>query len=271
MTMASKSPKVAGGKSQTIERAALILSCFSNSEPYLTLNELASRLGLNPSTTYRYVNTLQAAGLLERDEHRRGYRLGLGVIELAGLALDQIEVRKQALDEMDRLHEQTELLVNLAVPFQGDVLHIAHSAPKDWPRWKTTLGRRSVAYCTALGKVLLAYTPWEEVRRNIEHNGWRPCTQRSIQDFDRLQTELERVREQGFSVDDEERAAGISCIGVPIRDHSGHVIAALSVSGTTKGLTPNVRSQVLPRLLEAANRISLRLGNSDVVAYLGST
>jgi IclR family transcriptional regulator, KDG regulon repressor len=256
------------GKTQTIERAALILACFSPEEPHLTLADLAAKLGVNQSTVYRYVATLQAAGLLERDPRRGGYRLGLRVIELSNIALNQSEVRKQALDEMDRLRDELNLLVNLGVLFEGDVLHIAHSVPGHWPRWYTTVGRRAVAHCTALGKVLLAAQPWPEVRQLVERYGWRPYTPNSIQDFDRLRDELAEVRERGYAVDDQERSRGTVCLGAPIRDYSGEVVAALSVSGKVDKLTPEFRERTVPRVLEVADRISFRLGYHSGSAYL---
>lgn len=254
--------------SQSIERAGLILACFSETTPQLTLADLAARLDLSPSTVYRYVATLQAAGLLERDGRRGGYRVGLRVIELAGIALNQIEARKQALDEMDRLRDAVDLLVNLAVLFEGDVLHVAHSAPRHVPRLFTALGRRAVAHCTALGKVLLAHRPWEEVTRRIEQYGWRPYTERSIRTYDRLRRELAAVRERGYAVDIEERRAGVACIAAPIRNHAGEVVAALSVSGTTEKLHPAAREAILPAVREAADRISFRLGYAATAAYL---
>jgi IclR family transcriptional regulator, KDG regulon repressor len=252
-------------RSQTIERAAFVLSCFSPSEPYLSLSQLAAKLDLHPSTVYRYVTTLEAAGLLERGEQRRGYRLGLGVVGLAALVLNHLDVRKEALDEMDRIRDDTGLIVNLAMLFQGDVLHIAHAAPAGWPRWKTTPGRRAVAHCTALGKVLLAHSPWESVEEAIKQHDWRPYTPNSIQSFERLADELERVREQGYAIDDEERAPGIMCFAAPLRDYTGRVAASISVSGPRGHMVEN-QPTVLARLMDGANRISVRLGGSDMVA-----
>ena len=266
----TQTPKVRKTKNQTIERAAPILSCFTAEKPHWALAELAAKLDMTSSTTYRYVAALQDARLLERDEKRGGYRLGLGVIELAYVVLNQMEVRKQALDEMDALRDKFDLLVNLAVLVEGegDVLHIAHSVPKDWPRWHTTVGRRAVAHCTALGKMLLAYQSWSEVQKTIEKYGWRPYTRHSIQDFPRLETELAETRQRGYSMDIEERNIGTVCLAAPIRDYSGAVIASLSVTGKAEELAPEHRSQILPRVLEAANRISFQLGNHNTSAYL---
>jgi DNA-binding IclR family transcriptional regulator len=256
------------GESQTVARAGLILACFSSEEPHQTLAELAAKLGLNQSTVYRYVAALQTAGLLERDGRRGGYRLGPRVIELSNVALNQSEVRKQALDEMDPLRDRLSMLVSLGVLLEGDVLHIAHAVPAHWPRWYTTVGRRAVAHCTSLGKVLLAARPWPEVRQLVERHGWRPYTPNSIQGFDRLEQELALIREQGYAIDNEERKAGTACLGAPIRDYSGEVVAALSVSGKAGKLSPEFRAEILPHLREAADRISLRLGYHGSSAYL---
>ncbi|MDP9364367.1 MAG: hypothetical protein M3Q10_09130 [Chloroflexota bacterium] len=121
--------------------------------------------------------------------------------------------------------------------------------------------------CTALGKVLLAHRSWPEVRTLIERHGWRPYTPHSIQEFDRLEADLAGIRERGYGQDDQERAIGSACLAAPIRDHAGQVAAALSVTGTTGTLPPQRRAEVLPRVLAAANRVSLRLGHHDTLAY----
>src|SRR4029450_4482631 len=110
--------------------------------------------------------TLEDAGLLVRNQGG-GYRLGLPGIELAGIAPNQNEVRKHALDEMERLGDGGDLLTNLAVLLDGDVLHLAHSAPKAVPRMYTALGRRAVPHCTSLGTGLLAHHPWDASRAEL--------------------------------------------------------------------------------------------------------
>ena len=255
-------------KSQSIDRAASILTCFTSETPHLSLAALAERLSLNQSTAYRYVSTLEAAGLLERDAHLGGYRLGLRVIELSHVALNQNEVRKHGLEESDLLRDELNVLVSLAVLFEGDVLHIAHSVPDHWPRWHTTVGRKAVAHCTSLGKVLLAYKPWEAVQALIEETHWRPYTDKSIRDFDRLHEDLKLTRERGFALDMEERNRSTICLGAPIRDYRGEVIAALSISAKIEKLSVESLIELAPRVCEAANRISFRLGFQQSSAYL---
>ncbi len=258
-----------GAKSQTIDRAVLILTCFSDAEPSLTLSEIATRLDLNQSTAYRYLSTLQNAGLLTRNASGGGYRLGLRMVELAGIALNQIEVRREALPEMDVLRDRLQFLVNLAVldVEGGDIIHIAHSAPPGWPPRATTPGRRAVAHGTALGKMLLAHRPWPEVRTMIERNGWRPYTDRSIQRFEVLEEELAAIRVRGFSLDDRERAPDSLCLGAPIRNRSDQVIASLSLTGTTQTIPLERHEELIASLMNVAGKISYRLGHPGTVAY----
>jgi len=254
---------------QTIARAALVLACFSSERPHLKLAELADLIGLSQSTTYRYLSALESGGLVMRDPQKGGYRLGLKVIELAGIAINQVEARKHALDDMDRLSADTGLLVNLAVLFEGDVLHIAHVAPPGVPRAFTSLGRRAVAHCTSLGKALLADLPTEQVHGIIDRYGWRPYTERSIRDFERLDAELQRIRTVGYALDLGERRPGVVCAGAVIRDFSGQAAAAVSVSAADNRYGPEaIEAEIAPEVVAAAERISFRMGHQSTAAFL---
>jgi IclR family acetate operon transcriptional repressor len=159
-------------------------------------------------------------------------------------------------------------LTNLGVLIEGDVLHLAQSPTKDIPRMYTVIGRRAVAHCTALGKVLLASRPWAEVRALIRQYGWRPYTPHSIRNFQQLQEELEKVNKEGYAVDREERRLGVRCVAAPIRDRGGTVIAAVSASSTADRLNKELIAGVLPSVIDTAHRISFRLGHQVNPALL---
>jgi DNA-binding IclR family transcriptional regulator len=261
--------KPTGGtrKSQTVERAGLVLACFSASKPQLTLAELAEQLELNQSTVYRYALALQGAGLLERDERRGGYRLGLRVVELAGIVLNQLEVRKQALDEMDHLRDDLDLDVSLGVLFEGDVLILAQSFRKDLPALYTGMGRRQPAHSSGMGKLLLAQLSDADALAIVEQYGWRPMTDKSIGTPEGLYDALRATRQHGYAVANEEVRLGIFGLAYPVRDFSGEVKAALGVTGRFPLLEDAQRERVLARLQVAANRISFRLGFHDEGPY----
>jgi DNA-binding IclR family transcriptional regulator len=107
---------------------------------------------------------------------------------------------------------------------------------------------------------MLAHRPWPDVQSLIERYGWRPYTRQSIQDLERLQAELASARERGYALDREERRREVACVAAPIRDYSGAVIAALSASGQLSRFEPPHLEPLILRIVNTANRISLRLG-----------
>jgi len=253
--------------SRSTERAVALLTCFTPEAPRRRVADLAEQLGMHPSSVYRYVMALEAADLLERDVDG-GYRLGLGVLELSSIVLRDLDVRRFALDELDRLSSETDLLANLGMLKAGKVIHVAHAFPPGWPRWNMDLGHAAIAHCTSLGKVLLAALPWEEALQHAEQVGWRGYTASSLHDSAALKAELEEVTRRGYAVDNEERSAGAMCVGVPIRGQNGDVRAAMSISGTTTRIQELGVEECAAKLLMAARRVSSQLGSRDRFAYL---
>jgi IclR family transcriptional regulator, KDG regulon repressor len=256
------------GGSRSTERAVALLTCFTPETPRRRVADLAEQLGMHASSVYRYVMALEAAGLLERDVDYGGYRLGLGVLELSSIVLRELDVRRFALDELDRLSDETGLLANLGMLKAGKVIHVAHAFPPGWPRWNMDLGHAAIAHCTSLGKVLLAALPWEEALQHAEQVGWDGYTASSLRDSAALKAELEEVTRRGYAVDNEERSEGAMCVGVPIRGQNGDVRAAMSISGTTTRIKELGVEECAAMLQIAARRVSTQLGSRDRFAYL---
>lgn len=247
---------------KTIDGALRILSLYNHAEPEWTVRGIADRIDVPYSTAYRYVTTLEGSGYLVR--HPTGtFRLGLPLVELAGVALNQLDVRVRGIAHLDHLADATGLNANLAILDGGDTFHIAYAVRSAVPRMYTALGRRAVAHCTSLGKSILAYRPFDEVRRIIETHGWRPYTPNSIQSFDALERELADIRARGYSLDLGERSPGTRCVAAPVRDRSGYVVAAVSVSGPQARLSDERLGDLAPIVVEHANLISYHLGYDD--------
>ncbi len=254
---AQQPPQVA----QTVERALAVLALFRHEQPDLSATEIATQLNLHPSTAHRLLATFEAAGYVQRVPRTGHYKLGLKIVELTGIALNQMELVRHSLAELDSLRDTLNLNANLAVLFQGDVFHLAYAVRSDTPRLYTTVGRRAVAHCTALGKVLLAAQPRVTVHDDIERRGWRPYTPHSIQDMDTLNGCLDSVVIQGYACDMEERNVGTACVAAPVRDYTRQVIAAISVSGSPHQLEPPRRDTVIRTVVDHANRISRKMGD----------
>lgn len=254
---------------QTVVRALGLLAAFSEQRPVLGLQDLAEYSGLHPSTVFRHISALAGAGFIEPASEAGGYRLGLGVVELASVALNGMDVRKHAIPEAVQLRDETKLLTNVAVLSRGDVVHIVSMAPPDVPYVYTEFGRRAAAHCTALGKSILANMDFDEVLAAVEAFGWRPYTANSITNAETLKRELETIRANGYAIDDEERRPGICCVAAPIFDRSHRVVASISLSTRLdRRSQQSLRDELAPAVRAAADRISYRLGDSESGAYL---
>lgn len=251
-------PVQATGK--TIACALAVLGLFNYAAPEWTIPDIARALRIPYSTAYRYVTTLEAGDFLVRHRPGAAYRLGLPVIELAGVALNQLDVRVQGLSHLDHLADATGLNANMAVLHGGDVFHIAYAVRSAVPRMYSALGRRAVAHCTALGKGMLADLPFAEVRRRVERYGWRPYTPASLRGFAELERALTEVRERGYALDQGERRRGGCCVAAPIHGRSGRVIAAISVSGSEATLRGERLHAVIAAVTEHAGLIAYRMG-----------
>jgi len=243
----------------TIDKALDLLECFSIREPRLTTAEIGKRLGLSTSTLYRYLNAMEEKGYLEKEPGTNRYVIGLHIVELAGIALSRLEVRRHGQVELDALASVLDMNANLGVLYQGDVMHIGFSVRTEVDRMYAVIGRRTAAHCTAMGKTLLAFLPRADAHWNISSYGWRPINEFSINDFGRLDMEMDWIEQHGYAVDRGEVNPKTWCVAAPVRDISGKVIAAMSISSSKERVQPNLE-RISQSVIYHAERLSLRLG-----------
>jgi DNA-binding IclR family transcriptional regulator len=244
-----------------IDRAFRLLSSFSAAQSELTLDQLVLASGLPRSTAHRLANQLADHGALERSG--RAWRLGIRMFELGQLVPQQQRLRDAALPYMEDLYELTHETVQLAVLDGPYVVYIEIlSGHKKVPS-PSRRGGRMPAYCTAVGKVLLAFS--DEARQTLPPPGTAlpSRTPNTITDTAALIKELHEVRRTGLAFDREEAAIGLTCVAAPVLVAGGTALAALSVSmpaGAT--LTP---SRVAPAVRFAALSLSRQLKDHGVV------
>jgi DNA-binding IclR family transcriptional regulator len=252
--------------SQTVERALGILMCFSDSQPQQRVSELAGASGLPQSTVSRLMKTLEALGFVE--QHDSGmYQLGPEVIRLAGVALNQIPLRNEAMVELSNTAAEIGLAANLAVLRKDALFYLGSAEGPKAPKHFTMIGRRGPLHCTGMGKVLLAWLDVgsrAEILDRIEYTRYTPHT---IDNKSDLMQELEEARQRGYAIEREELAFGRACIAAPIYDAAGRVIAATSISGPLRALDLDTNERDLAqRILELADRISQRMGKVSVTS-----
>jgi IclR family pca regulon transcriptional regulator len=252
--------------SQSLERGLAVLRCFTPEHPELGITDFASKLKLSKSTVHRYASTLVALGYLEQPSTSRKYRLDLGVADLGMTALNSTGLRDHACSFLEELRQATGHTVSMAVLNGTNIryLHRLHSFRSEQTRIDLDIhpGSTLPAYCTSMGKVLLANLPDDERNRRIDEMGdLIRHAQKTITSKRALHQELTQIRETGLAINDEEYAPEIISIAAPVRDEADDVIAAINMTAHTSLIS---RDQLVktcgPQLINTADLLSARLG-----------
>lgn len=247
--------------STSVIRAFAILDILSaQGKNGLPLTDTAHLLRMSKSTTHRYLITLEKLGAVERDEQDR-FRLGLKVVELAGLVLSQNSLHKQSEPFLNELADRTRETIHLAVPIGIEVVYIDKVDSPRSLRMFSRIGSRAPMYCTALGKAILAYSNSTLVDEVLEA-GLSPHTPHTITTRDALLADLKKVRQRGYALDAQENELGVCCIGTPIFDYSGQVVGAISISGPAERMTAARQREFGPAIRDTGLRLSKRMGYS---------
>ena len=250
--------------SQSLERGLAILGCFTPARPVLGIADIADDLGMSRSTTHRYVITLVALGYLEQGASRK-YRLGLRVTDLGMSALNSTGLREHAHAYLEELRQRTSYTASLGVLDGADVLYVDRVASFRRGQGSSELnihpGSRLPAYCTAMGKLLLANLPESEQRELIAGVKLAKRGPNTITSKKALREELEEVKAAGFAVNDKELSADLYAIAAPVRNESREVVAAINLSASSAMISLEEMVDALgPHLVSTADRISARLG-----------
>ncbi|HTU79842.1 MAG TPA: IclR family transcriptional regulator [Solirubrobacteraceae bacterium] len=250
--------------SQSLERGLAILGCFTPKRPVLGIADIADELGMSRSTTHRYVITLVALGYLEQGASRK-YRLGLRVTDLGMSALNSTGLREHAHPYLEELRQRTSYTTSLGVLEGTDVLFVDRVRSFRRGQGKVDLnlhtGSRVPAYCTAMGKLLLASLPEAEQRDLIATMKLTKHGPNTIMGKKALREELDEIAAAGFAVDDEEFAAGLYAIAAPVRNEARDVVAAAGLTAHSSIISLEELVDALgPHLVSTADRISARLG-----------
>jgi IclR family KDG regulon transcriptional repressor len=244
----------------SVQRAIDILNLFDSQFPELGTTEIAKALGLHKSTTASLVYTLEANGYLNQNPNSRKYRLGFRLIERAAALLNQVEIRQIAHPCLLELHKQVDETVNLGVLDGMDIVFVERLLGTKTLGMRSDIGKRAPAHSSAMGKAILSCLPVADVQAMIEKHGLCALTPRTITDPGQFLLELDRVREQGFGLDDEEGELGGRCVAAPIFDHTGQPVAGVSVSVPTPRLPLDRVPSLGVLVREMAKSISRHLG-----------
>jgi IclR family transcriptional regulator, pca regulon regulatory protein len=250
--------------SQSLERGLAILGCFTPERPVLGIADISDDLGMSRSTTHRYAITLVALGFLEQGASRK-YRLGLRVTDLGMSALNSTGLREHARPYLEELRQRCSYTVSLAVLDGPEILYVDRARSFRRGQNKIDLNLRPgsclPAYCTSMGKVLLANLPEAEKRDLIDDVTLVRRGPNSITSKKSLRTELEHVLDEGLAVNDEELSQGLISMAAPIYQEDREVVAALNMAAHTSMVSiEDMVDRLAPHLVSTADQISARLG-----------
>ncbi|UPA27167.1 IclR family transcriptional regulator [Shinella oryzae] len=236
-----------------------VLDCFSRDDRSLTVLEISKRTKLPRTTVHRIVGSLKALGLIDQDRDREKYRLGLKLFELGNTVLANMDVQREASESMATLVNKTGQSVHLGV-FDGfEIVMVERADSKIGQLNRVVTLESAAAYCSATGKAALAFQPQAVVDRIIQH-GFTALTPNTITSGKQLMDELELIRTRGYSIDDAEYEEWRRCVAAPIRNATGRVFAAISVTGKKEEFTDATVRQYASLVIAQADQISRRLG-----------
>lgn len=246
----------------SVRNAARVLKSFSSRSRDYGVTELAHALDLSTSTTHRLLRTLQDEHLVEQDKATGRYRLGLAVYDLIAASSAGYDLSEAVLPPMTVLRNRTGETTQLAVLDGREVVYVERLGSTHSLRMFLDVGRRNWAHSTSTGKLLLAHLEPAVLARTLK--GWDlPArTVHTITDKALLRKELDEIRHQGWAHNVEEAELGATSIAGPVRDGSGHVVAALSVAGPT-GRMAGSTSEITRAVVEACAVASRRLGHHE--------
>jgi DNA-binding IclR family transcriptional regulator len=245
---------------QVVDRVVDILEAFPRLGPELGVSDVSRALDLKKATTHRLLASLLRRGLVAQDPVTRRYRLGIKLWELGVLATSQVDWVDRVKPYLRELAEATGETTHLAILNDGQVLYVDKVESSRSLRMPSQVGRRLPVHCTGVGKALVAFLPPDVFAATVSTVGLPAFTPNTITELRALQAELARVRERGYAVDHEEIEEGLVCIAAPIRDHTRHVVAAVSAAGPASRLRPETIPGHAQVVVETASRISEALG-----------
>jgi DNA-binding IclR family transcriptional regulator len=246
--------------SQTVLKALDVLECIALAEQPLSAAEAAKLCNLSRPTAYRLICTLAARGYVTQDDATH-YRLGTQALSLSQNVLDSLDLPELARSYLRQLSDITNETTYLSILDGHEILYVGKAESSQSLRTNTKIGSRNMLHCSSMGKAILAFLPESDQIRLIERLELIANTNNTITDRAALIEHLATVRTQKFAIDDEESEDGVRCVGAPIFDHTGHVLAAISVSGPAYRLSVSRLTALSSLVMDTAQTISGRLGH----------
>ncbi|MCF8092081.1 MAG: IclR family transcriptional regulator [Desulfotignum sp.] len=227
----------------------------------LSVSEAARLMDTNRAGSHRFISTLKDLGYVEKNSNNK-YQPTLKIMTLAQKVADRFEIRRMAKPHMHRLSMMYKETINLGLFKNQEIIHIDKIDSLEVLRMDSALGDKAPAYCTGLGKCILAFLPDHELDHYLNTVDRRPLAPNTITDKTDFLKELSRIRRNRYAIDDEEMTIGLRCIAVPIFDHNNYPAYALSISGPAMRLTHRALEDIKDNILKVSEDLSRKMGNA---------
>lgn len=242
-----------------LQRGLRLLHLFSESPRGLTAKQVAGLSRLPVSTVHRFLANLVTSGFLSCDGDG-SYHLGIACFAIGQAAVGQLDIRRLSLPYLKELNQQTRETIHLTVRHGLAAVYVEKLDSPEPLRIHSRIGAAVPLYCSAVGKVMLAYTPEEERERILPELTIKRLTQNTVGNLQELRAELYRVHKNGYACDLEENEMHIRCLAAPIWDHTGSVQSSVSITAPTVRMPVTRLRQLAPLIQSAGLQISRELG-----------
>jgi len=250
------------GTVQSIERGLDLLEALAVAQGGVGVVDLSSRVSLHTSTVHRLLSTLLARGYVSQDSQTGQYSLGPRVLPLAHAFQDHSEIRAIARRHLQSLMEATGETANLIFLDHAEAVYVDQVPSPRLVRMFAAIGRRVPLHSTGCGKVFLANMTSADRAQIVKERGLPKFTRHTITTIAKLEHEMAEIRRCGFAVDDQEHDEGVRCVAAPIRDHTGNVVAAISIAGPTTRVTKDRIPELSRLVMKISAQLSANLGHT---------
>ncbi|MCP3822425.1 IclR family transcriptional regulator [Streptomyces sp. A3M-1-3] len=251
----------AGGV-QSVDRAVSVLEILAQ-RGEAGVSEVAAEIDVHKSTAFRLLGALEARGLVEQAGERGKYRLGFGIVRLAGAVTGRLDIAQQSRPVCERLAEELGETVNVAVLESHYMINVYQVRGPGAVTAHNWVGQLTPLHATSSGKILLAQLPPKRRAELLAEAGLEKLTPQTLTSKARLAKSLDEAKERGYAITLEEFEIGLHAMAAPIRSRDGEVVAAVSASGPAYRFTEERMHELAPVLIQGAQQISHHLG------YLG--
>ncbi len=240
----------------SVKKAFKVLEAFTDERTELGVTQISELLKSHKSSISRVLMTLMAEGFVDKNPLTKKYRLGTKLMELGHCALSRFDLKEYAGPYLETLAKKTNEIIHLSILDKNEIVYIDKKGEGQVLTVATRIGGRNPAYACGMGKVLLSGLSSEELMKVLSLTPLKPFTVTTIVKIPQLLKELERVRKQGFALDNEESFPGIKCVAAPIKDRRGNVIAAMSATVPKQRMDKERTKELTQLVTECAQQIS---------------